>query len=70
MRSRKTHASDDPLSVIDESLLYDDFDEERFLKSVEHLDETAKRICGRHGAALWARREIPQKSYRPAQRGG
>jgi len=70
MRSRETCASNDPLSFIDESLLYDDFDEERFLKSVEHLDVAAKCARGRHGAALWARREFPQESYRPARQGG
>lgn len=70
MRSRKTCASQDPLDVIDESLLYDDFDVEQFLESVEQLDVAAKRDRGRHEAALWARREFPKDYYRPAPRAG
>jgi len=69
MRSRKTCASNDPLDVIDESLLYDDFDVERFLKSVEQLDVAAKRARGVDGAALWVRRDVSPDRYRPAQRG-
>lgn len=68
MRSRTT-ASNDPLNVIDESLLYDDFDVERFLESVEKLDVAAKRARGRRGAALPVRREVPPERDRPAQGG-
>jgi len=51
MRGRTTPAND-PLKLIDESLLYEDFDVERFLKSVEKLDVAARRARGRRGAAL------------------
>ncbi|HEX7081782.1 MAG TPA: hypothetical protein VF329_12285 [Gammaproteobacteria bacterium] len=69
MRSRTTGVSNDPLNVIDESLLYEDFDVERFLKSVEKLDVAARRARGRRGTALRARREFPPERDRPAQRG-
>ena len=69
MRRQTTGASKDPLDVIDEELLYDDFDVERFLESVEKLDVAERRARGRHGAALWARREFPPERHRPAQRG-
>jgi len=53
----------DQRDVFDESLLYDDFDVERFLKSVEKLDsitETSSR--------LWARPVSPPHGHRFARR--
>jgi len=59
------------MSVIDESLLYDDFDAERFLKSIErlNLDTTGMRKPDRFGLGLWARPNAGQDTHRPADRG-
>lgn len=65
----RTNAPNDPLKLIDESLLYEDFDVERFLKSVEKLDVAAKRERGRRAAALRAGRALSHEMERPAQGG-
>jgi|GEM_PF-3828176 len=69
MQGRTTAASNDPLNVIDESLLYDDFDVERFLESVEKLDVAAKRDRGRHEIALFPRKNFPEERQKAAHGG-
>lgn len=61
----------DPMSVIDESLLYDDFDVEGFLKSIEKLklDTTGMRSPDRFGLGLRARPNAGFDTHRPADRG-
>lgn len=68
MRIRTPAASGHSLNVIDESLLYDDFDVERFLKAVENLD-IAKSSRGRHGAAFRPNTEFTHGRERHAQGG-
>jgi len=58
------------MSVIDESLLYDDFDVERFLRSIEKLGANGERKPDRCGLGLWARPNTGwSKPHRPAERG-
>ncbi len=59
----------EPMSVIDESLLYDDFDVESFLRSIERLDAAGARKPERDGLGLWARPNTGLQTSRSANRG-